>query len=149
MNDPMVLAAAAVVVIGALTTALVTLIVAFGKMKSELLEKMAKVDAATTVTAAASVITSKKVDHLAVQAVELKTVTDDVHRATNSNYSALKEELAQAYLEVKEGRAEMAQSQVTIRELVSAVLGKEQANGEGIHTIAESLAKKTDTGEPS
>lgn len=138
MNDPMMISAAAVIVIGALTTALVTLMAAFGKMKSELLEKIGKVDAATTVTAAASVITGKKVDHLTVQADELKVVTDKVHSATNSNYSALEKELAEAHKQL----AQMVQSQQTMHELVTAVLGREKENGAEIHTIAESLKDK-------
>lgn len=142
MNDPMVIAGALALVIGVLTTSLVTLFAAFGKMKSELLEKMAKVDDATSVTAAASVITSEKVDHLTVQAGELKVVTDEVHTLTNNSYSALKAELAEAHTKI----AAMVQSQVTMQELVKAVLGREKANGDEIHTIAESLSKNK--GEP-
>lgn len=155
MNDPMIIAAAAVLVIGAMAAAIVSVLSAFGKMKSELLAQMAdvavkaqKIADATSVNAAASMITSKKVDHLAVQTGALQTVTDKVHDSTNSNYSELKKELAESRLEVKEGHQQIAKSQATIEELVAAVLGREQANGEGIHTIAESLAQKTDKEKP-
>ncbi len=43
MNDPMVLAAALVLVIGAITTATVTVMAAFGKMKTEMLAKVSSV----------------------------------------------------------------------------------------------------------
>lgn len=152
LKDPMVIAAAAVIVIGALTTAIVTLMSAFGKMKSELLTQMAKVNVktqeiadATTVTAAASVITSKKVDHLTVQTGELKVATGEIHTLTNSNHDALKKELAAAHLEIKglhEQAVASAKSQATMHELVTAVLGREKANGDEIHTIAESLKEK-------